>query len=158
MASKIRKIGPIGWFLCAFLIWSVAFVSARATGTNLVTAPRVPENSAALRKLAQVQVGTPARPSQTPATPSGPAPPGTYAENGAKTCLDCHDSEPATLILQTPHAVKADGHSPFAQHQCETCHGPSPEHIADPSKYSVTVVYAGNDKSPAPKRNEMCSG
>src|SRR5690349_11926644 len=98
MRLRIRKIGPIGWFLSAFLIWSVAFVSARATGTNLAAGAQVPGNSAALRKLAQAQVSTPARPSQTPAAPSSPAPPGTYAANGEKTCLDCHDSEPATLI------------------------------------------------------------
>jgi DmsE family decaheme c-type cytochrome len=152
MALRIRKIGPIGWFLCAFLVWSVAFVSARASGTNTSAARPAPENSAALRKVTQAQVNTP-RPAQTPATP---APPGTYAVNGEKTCLDCHDSEPATLILQTPHAVKADKQSPFAQHQCETCHGASPEHIADPSKYSVAVVFVGNDKSPATKRNDVC--
>jgi DmsE family decaheme c-type cytochrome len=154
MASRMRKIGPVGWFFCGFLIWSVAFVGARASTPSAgFSGPALKNSWVRTDVAARAQAGPPPRPGQAPAIPG---PPGSYAANGEKTCLDCHDTEPATTILQTPHAVKADKRSPFAQHQCETCHGPSPEHIAAPSKYSVAVVFVGTDKSPAAKRNEVC--
>jgi DmsE family decaheme c-type cytochrome len=82
--------------------------------------------------------------------------PAAYSQNGVATCLrQCHDEEPVTLILQTPHAVKADSRTPFAQHQCETCHGASPDHI-DTATTPVAVVFKGPKASPVGKRNEVC--
>jgi DmsE family decaheme c-type cytochrome len=84
------------------------------------------------------------------------APPGTYAANAVQTCLrQCHDKAPTTLILQTPHAVRGDERTPFAQHQCETCHGASPEHIAV-SGNPVSVVFKGPKASPVAERNARC--
>jgi DmsE family decaheme c-type cytochrome len=84
------------------------------------------------------------------------APPGTYTANAVQSCLrECHNKEPITFILQTPHAVKGDARTPFAQHQCETCHGPSPEHIAESGK-PVTVVFKGKLASPVADRNAKC--
>jgi DmsE family decaheme c-type cytochrome len=84
------------------------------------------------------------------------APQAAYAQNPIATCLrDCHDSEPVTLILQTPHAVKADGRTPFAQHACETCHGASPEHIEVTTK-PAAVVFRGPKASPVAARNSVC--
>ena len=42
--------------------------------------------------------------------------------------MQCHNEAPATDILKTPHAMKGDAHSPFGQHECESCHGPSEAH------------------------------
>jgi DmsE family decaheme c-type cytochrome len=42
--------------------------------------------------------------------------------------MRCHDEAPVTPIFKTRHANRADPHSPFAQEQCETCHGPGAEH------------------------------
>jgi DmsE family decaheme c-type cytochrome len=89
------------------------------------------------------------------ATQDGQATPPAYAARGERTCLSCHNSPPANLILQTPHAVKADARTPFAQHQCESCHGPSPDHVAVSSNL-VAVVYKGPKTSPAAQRNRMC--
>jgi DmsE family decaheme c-type cytochrome len=84
------------------------------------------------------------------------APPGTYTTNAVQTCLrQCHDKTPVTLILQTPHAVKGDARTPFAQHQCETCHGASPEHVAV-SGNPVSVVFKGPKASPVAERNARC--
>jgi len=95
-------------------------------------------------------------PPQQPApAPTAPVKPGTYTQDGEKTCLGCHTSELETAILQTRHGVKADAHTPFAQHQCESCHGPSPEHI-DSSDNPVTIVYKGPQASPVEKRNAQC--
>ena len=84
------------------------------------------------------------------------APPGTYTTNAVQSCLrECHNKEPITLVLQTPHAVKGDERTPFAQHLCETCHGPSPEHIAQTDK-PVTLVFKGKLASPVADRNAKC--
>lgn len=85
----------------------------------------------------------------------GQAPPAAYAKGGERTCLGCHNMPPANIMLQTPHAVKADARTPFGQHQCESCHGASPDHIATSSN-PVAVVYKGPKKSPVALRNAMC--
>jgi DmsE family decaheme c-type cytochrome len=91
-----------------------------------------------------------------PAPAGGQAAPAAYQQDAVGTCLrQCHNTEPATLILQTPHGVKADSRTPFAQHQCETCHGASPEHI-DVSSNPVAVVYKGPKTSPVAERNAKC--
>ena len=54
-----------------------------------------------------------------------------FTEKGADTCLKCHDADrevPVTEIFSTPHANRADADSPFADKQCETCHGPGGAH------------------------------
>lgn len=51
-----------------------------------------------------------------------------YSRKGADTCLKCHDGAGVATIFKTPHAVVADPRTPFAQHQCESCHGPGGEH------------------------------
>ncbi|MDH3450780.1 MAG: DmsE family decaheme c-type cytochrome [Gammaproteobacteria bacterium] len=54
-----------------------------------------------------------------------------YSERGADTCLRCHDEDseyPVLPIFKTKHARIADERTPFAQLQCETCHGPVGEH------------------------------
>jgi DmsE family decaheme c-type cytochrome len=83
-------------------------------------------------------------------------PPGTYAPDQEQTCLkECHDLKPANLVLRTPHGVKADRRTPAAAHQCETCHGPSPAHVAFTAT-PPTVVYKGPKASPAAERTRMC--
>src|SRR5450756_2194150 len=85
----------------------------------------------------------------------GQAPQAAYAARGERTCLACHNMPPANFMLQTPHAVKSDARTPFAQHQCESCHGASPDHVAVSSN-PVAVVYKGPLKSPVAERNRMC--
>ncbi len=86
--------------------------------------------------------------------PQSPA--AAYTDNAVQTCLrQCHNKEPIVFILQTPHAVKGDTRTPFAQHQCETCHGASPEHVAV-SGNPVAVVFKGPKRSPVAQRNAVC--
>jgi DmsE family decaheme c-type cytochrome len=95
----------------------------------------------------------PPEPEAVQAVPTGP---GGYSQNAVKSCLrECHDKAPVNLILQTPHAVKGDARTPFAQHQCETCHGASPGHV-DVSSTPVTVVFKGPKASPVAERNAKC--
>lgn len=57
--------------------------------------------------------------------------PPSHTRQGADTCLKCHEDTaefPVLSIFDTPHAVTADERTPFANAQCETCHGPGGEH------------------------------
>jgi len=70
---------------------------------------------------------TPAADAPAVAAPPAAAVP-EYTQTGADTCIKCH-SEPAVMgIFKTKHAVGADARTPFAQEQCESCHGPGAEH------------------------------
>lgn len=88
-----------------------------------------------------------------------------YSQQGAKTCLTCHNTPPVNLILQTPHAVKGDARTPFAQQGCETCHGPSADHaslktvdgkLILPPILFVKPKIEGVPVSPVEERNKAC--
>ncbi|MDE2030319.1 MAG: DmsE family decaheme c-type cytochrome [Alphaproteobacteria bacterium] len=93
-----------------------------------------------------------------------------YAERGAETCMKCHDDTYKTKkgnklldILKSPHAVKSDGRTPFGpdNHDCETCHGASPQHIHSrpapgQKRTEPTIVFNGPNASPVAARNKMC--
>ncbi len=53
-----------------------------------------------------------------------------YVQIGASDCLTCHTSPSTVQILNTPHARQADERTPFASQACESCHGPSLDHIS----------------------------
>ncbi|NVJ58763.1 MAG: DmsE family decaheme c-type cytochrome [Gammaproteobacteria bacterium] len=53
------------------------------------------------------------------------------SRRGADGCLRCHESEEkvsVAAVFQSPHGIAVNPHSPFAQDQCESCHGPGSEH------------------------------
>ncbi|MCH9699512.1 MAG: DmsE family decaheme c-type cytochrome [Gammaproteobacteria bacterium] len=85
-----------------------------------------------------------------------------FARRGAATCLKCHDEPVITNILQTAHAIKADDRTPFAQHDCESCHGASPEHIktakAEQAKDRVppAIVFGAHSSTPVSEQNQTC--
>ena len=115
--------------------------------------------AAALVVLAAFAV-TAARASSAPVAQSSQAAPAPtqseYAADAIKTCLNqCHAMAPVNLILETPHAVKADARTPFAKHQCEECHGPSSKHVETPSD-PAAIVFKGPKASPVAERNAKC--
>jgi DmsE family decaheme c-type cytochrome len=130
MALQIRKIGPISWFSCAFLIWSVAFVSARANSASGVPAGSAPENSAALRNLTQAPPPSPTAP-QKPATSTEGS---TYI--GEKACVECHEGQ-RPGYYESKHHRATDARTPGAKNACETCHGPGSKHADDPQKFEI---------------------
>jgi len=84
------------------------------------------------------------------------AAPAAVAPTGAAACLTCHGADAkVTPVLQTPHAVKGDPRTPFAQHGCESCHGDSPDHLALKAK-SPSIVFKGPNISPVAVRNQQC--
>jgi DmsE family decaheme c-type cytochrome len=153
----MRKIGPNSWFFCGLLVWLAAFASARAGGPAGAGRAAIGGKSAFAARTSQAAAQTP-RPAQptTPAPTSAPAAQSGYAPTGEKACLDCHDTDHVNVVLRTPHGVKGDSRTPLSQHQCETCHGASPEHIADPSARSTAVPFTGASKAPVATRNALC--
>jgi DmsE family decaheme c-type cytochrome len=85
-----------------------------------------------------------------------------YAKRGAATCLKCHDEQPVTIIFNTAHATKADSKTPFAKHECESCHGASPQHIltakakATKDQVPASIVFGTNSPTPVEKQNQVC--
>lgn len=79
-----------------------------------------------------------------------------------QTCLKCHQDPQARSILSTAHGVKGDSRTPMAQHTCETCHGPSPEHNnatvpKGQTRPPVQTVFKGPFISPVSERNKVCA-
>ena len=50
------------------------------------------------------------------------------ADVGADSCLGCHNDERMLQIFRTPHGQGADPGTPFANRQCESCHGAGESH------------------------------
>lgn len=86
-----------------------------------------------------------------------------FAPKGAMSCLRarCHDKAPATLILRTPHAQSADPRTPFAVHDCETCHGASPEHasgqlVEGGQLAPIARAFGRDSPTPVSEQNRVC--
>jgi DmsE family decaheme c-type cytochrome len=99
------------------------------------------------------------QPSTTSMPPGDQSSPALYSEHGAATCLQCHNEAPVTNIFATPHSVKGDSRTPFGQHECESCHGPSQAHVEGFQKGAMVephVVFNGPHVSPVAVRNKAC--
>jgi len=82
-----------------------------------------------------------------------------YSEKGIAGCLDCHDEtdeHPVLSIFKTAHAQMADKRTPFAQHGCESCHGPSRAHADKPRKFATEVSFGPTNPSPPETQNKIC--
>ena len=102
----------------------------------------------------------PAAPPPAAAATVDPASAG-YAEGGSATCLGCHNSSPVNNILHAAHWVKGDSRTPAAQHECESCHGPSRAHVEgfdNGGFVEPAVVFKGPHISPIELRNGTCLG
>jgi len=87
-----------------------------------------------------------------------------FSRSGADSCLLCHgesSDKPATAIFATPHGARSDPDAPFAQLQCETCHGPSEEHArAQRHAESVLprIIFGSRSATSAGEQNRICLG
>lgn len=86
------------------------------------------------------------------------------AEKGADSCLKCHDElneYPVMPIFKTGHASVADPRSPFAQDQCEACHGRGGEHEQEPDgdEPKAPIINFGKNAWTLPEdQNAQCLG
>jgi len=94
--------------------------------------------------------------------PAGAEPGEAWAEGGVEACIKCHDVKdkyPVLAILQTQHAVKGDSRTPLAQeHGCQTCHGPSADHMKEPAEGQerAPVPITFDSDTPAREQTEVC--
>jgi hypothetical protein len=78
-----------------------------------------------------------------------------YSDEGAKACIDCHETPSVMGILKTAHAKVDDPNTPAAQKECQSCHGPSANHIRFPMQ--VANVHFGGESKAAPEvQNQRC--
>lgn len=78
-----------------------------------------------------------------------------YSEEGARACIDCHETSRVMGILETAHAKSTDPDTPAAQKQCQSCHGPSAAHMKFPMQ--VANVHFGAKSGASPRvQNLMC--
>jgi nitrate/TMAO reductase-like tetraheme cytochrome c subunit len=78
-----------------------------------------------------------------------------YSEQGAVACVDCHDTPQVMGIVDTAHADFKNPRAPAAQRQCQSCHGPSANHMKFPMQ--VANVHFGSRAATKPKaQNQMC--
>jgi DmsE family decaheme c-type cytochrome len=97
----------------------------------------------------------------TPAPQSADDSTALFSTGGSATCLGCHNTSAVSDILHTVHGVKGDPHTPFAQHECESCHGPSDAHVQGfkTGKFvEPDIVFDGPHASPVTARNQICLG
>ena len=84
------------------------------------------------------------------------------AKKGADTCLKCHDEDneyPVFPIFKTRHATVADPRTPFANEQCESCHGPGGNHMVEVKgdEEKAPILNFGKDAwTPVKAQNERC--
>ena len=85
-----------------------------------------------------------------------------FTRRGADSCLKCHDEEsefPVLSLFKTPHASRVDPDSPFANAQCETCHGPGKGHERARKKDNEDEpmrTFGLHAETPASEQNEIC--
>lgn len=95
-------------------------------------------------------------------SPAAMAQDGEYASGGTESCLECHDARgevPVDNILRTPHGLAADERTPMAagNQQCQTCHGPSQDHLTreeDGTRPHPALVF--DRETPAEDKNRPC--
>lgn len=82
-----------------------------------------------------------------------------YTEKGADSCLTCHSEDAVKAVFKTKHAVTADPRTPFAQRECESCHGPGGDHVKNPAdgkdRVSMPRFAKGSSASVA-QQNDTC--
>jgi DmsE family decaheme c-type cytochrome len=120
MVRRLRAVSPSIWLASSFLIWMMAFASARAKAPAVSVAAG---NSPVAAAVQQAQV---------------PAPVPYDAEGyvGEKSCIECHDAQKGAYY-ESVHSRATDPRTPAARKQCETCHGPTGQHADDPVIYPI---------------------
>jgi DmsE family decaheme c-type cytochrome len=100
---------------------------------------------------------------QLPAAAQGkPLPPPTqYSDEGADTCLGCHDEDDgaykAKALFKTKHAQRGNKRAPFGAGglQCEACHGPGALHVRT-KKGEAINNFKADGKQTLAERNQVC--
>jgi DmsE family decaheme c-type cytochrome len=95
--------------------------------------------------------------SVTPSPPGAPA--SAYSDEGADTCLGCHNTADVLGLFKTKHGEPHDARSPFGHGglQCEACHGPGAAHAKLGTGEAAGIVDFGpKAKAPVARQNAAC--
>lgn len=90
--------------------------------------------------------------------------PSAFTPKGADTCLKCHDEDskvPVVAIFRTAHGQHADARTPFAQLQCESCHGPGGDHARKKpagEPQGPIGTFGMNARTAPADQNKICLG
>lgn len=82
-----------------------------------------------------------------------------HTRRGADTCIKCHDGAAILSVFRTRHAEPADPDSPFADLQCESCHGPGGEHgqrVRRGETRPPILNFGSDTPYPAAEQNAKC--
>jgi DmsE family decaheme c-type cytochrome len=87
-----------------------------------------------------------------------------YSPQGADTCLMCHGQGSqfqVVPIFMTKHGSRTDPEAPFANLQCESCHGPSNEHFAGMMRGQIIapqITFGTDSEASVEDQNGACLG
>ena len=144
MAASGRRLR-----LCLSLAGVLAFASAWAQQAT----PAAPAASASPPAASAPAEAARARP---------PLPPrDQYSEEGADTCLTCHDDVTpgysGAALFKGKHAHRHDKRAPFGPGglQCEACHGPGARHARSKNPDSINSLKATSSQT-AEERSQPC--
>jgi len=93
--------------------------------------------------------------------PGAPGPTAKYTDRGAAKCLLCHADDRMALVENTPHGDRDNTNTPFAQHECESCHGPGSIHVSQSrrGKGRAPMITFGRDSHTSTAlQTETCLG
>jgi DmsE family decaheme c-type cytochrome len=131
-------------------------------GTSAQPAP--PASAAAASPAAASAPAAGEAAASAPAKPKAPLPPrDQYSDEGADTCLGCHDDVTpgysGAAIFKGKHGHRNDARAPFGPGglQCEACHGPGARHARSKNPDSINSLKAGSTQTAA-ERNLPCLG
>jgi DmsE family decaheme c-type cytochrome len=80
-----------------------------------------------------------------------------FAEGGTEACLHCHSGEKMRAIVSSPHGDSEIPGSPFADHGCESCHGPGSIHVsrAHGGRGFPPLTMFGRGKEVSPREEQI---
>jgi DmsE family decaheme c-type cytochrome len=86
-----------------------------------------------------------------------------YTPKGADTCMMCHSGGMYNVkpIFKTKHGSQTDPDAPFSQRHCESCHGPSNEHVTAMMQGKIVKpmrTFGEDDNATPAEQNEACLG
>jgi len=80
-----------------------------------------------------------------------------YTAEGVERCLQCHGGERMTLMAKTVHGNKDTPQTPYAEHGCESCHGPGSLHVSRArGGTGFPLLMAFRQQEPKEQRIEAC--
>jgi DmsE family decaheme c-type cytochrome len=82
-----------------------------------------------------------------------------FTAKGTESCVRCHAGERMTIMADTAHGNPENPDTPYAQHGCESCHGPGSLHVSRARGgrgFPALIRFDGSDS--AQRQTDACIG